>query len=205
LKGTETDIISFVSGKSVPIVSRQKGRNYAITSAYTQKSWILWNNARVDTAHILQGSEIMSPIDLSKIKSRPIVTKNPQLPVKIVAGKNIPFDNLKRKELKLSFHPDLHKLLREISKPHGGISKYIRELVRVDIHKLEYYIKLVAPKKKNSEYTLHITRGYYNELKRRADQAMFLNPSDYVRTLIYADMIWNERIDITLASELAGD
>ena len=131
----------------------------------------------------------MSIIDLSKIKIELINSKKPQLPIKTVAGKINPVDPLKRKDMKLSFHPEFHELLRHVSKEYGGISKYIRELIRLDIHKLGYYNKPEPPEKKNSEYTLHITWGYYNELAKRADQAMFLGPTDYVRTLIYANMI----------------
>jgi hypothetical protein len=140
----------------------------------------------------------MSALNLSKTTSQ-------KTPPKIVPGpESKHVDSYNGGTIHLSVNPDLHKLLKNLYPTQGKIASHIRTLINLDIHRVaDYEGPLIQKQKKSIKIPLPAT--IFNALPRRANQALCLNANDYVRTLLYSNLIMSGEMEFTLEGDLRVD
>lgn len=141
-----------------------------------------------------------------------IIFDNPRIPTHannppIQPHSNIPINPLDESQddpIKLSFNPKIVEVLKERGRQMklGGAPGYLRHLIAIDIPNMKPYLYNPFNPERNKTVSIHMPAYMRKVLVRRADEAMCISETDYIRTLVYGNLILDGKMEFTLKADL---
>jgi len=147
----------------------------------------------------------MSKINLSELFSK-IAKNKSNLPhvSELPQGGNFgDYDYMKC--INLSLNPELYQKLKKKYYTLSGLRRHIQYLIHNDLYHPSNDGNSPDIIEKNNRVKIPISSASFEKLRHRAYQAGCLNPTDYVRALLYLDLVMSEDMKFILEEDLKSD